>query len=150
MFQLRPLALEREGLVPALREFANDLRERTGLEVKLEVPFAALTLSSAVETNVYYVIQEAAQNTLKHAGARHLRIALTLLGDELQVFISDDGKGFDLKQVEDGYGDRKSLGLLNLSERARLIHARLTIYSNIGQGTTVHLSVPLNGTSHFR
>jgi signal transduction histidine kinase len=143
MFELRPLVLEREGLIPALREFASHLRERHPLDVQLDIPYALLTLAPAIQTNVYYIIQEAAQNTVKHARANHLRIALSLLGDELQVFVSDDGQGFDLSQVQDGYSERKSLGLLNLSERAQLIHGQLTLYSNIGQGTTVHLSVPV-------
>lgn len=144
MFGLRPLVLEREGLIPALREFAAHLRERHTLEVQLEVPFAPLILAPAIQTNVYYIIQEAAQNTVKHANAAHLRIALSLLGDELQVFVSDDGRGFDLNQVQDNYTNRQSLGLLNLAERAQLIHGQLTLYSNIGQGTTVHLSVPVH------
>lgn len=145
MFQLRPLALEREGLVAALREFVSHIRERHPLDITLQVPETQLVLSAALKTNIFYIIQEAVQNTVKHARATHLRIALTVVADELQVFISDDGKGFDLNQVQDGYSTRKSLGLMNLSERAQWIQGDLTLYSNIGQGTTVHLSVPLPG-----
>lgn len=143
MFELRPLALEREGLVAALREFVSYVSERHPLEIVLEAPPTALLLSPVLKTNIFYIVQEAVQNSVKHAQAKHVRIALTLVGEELQVFVSDDGKGFDLHQVHDGYSTRKSLGLLNLSERAQLIQGELTLYSNIGQGTTVHLSVPL-------
>lgn len=143
MFELRPLALEREGLVPALREFVSYVREQQPLEIVLKAPETQLLLSDILKTNIFYIVQEAVQNTIKHAHATHLRIALSLVGDELQVFISDDGNGFDLNQVQDGYSTRKSLGLMNLSERAQLIQGDLTLYSNVGQGTTVHLSVPL-------
>lgn len=146
MFELRPLSLEQDGLIPALRDFVAHLRERCTLEVKLEVPQAPLLLDAAVKTNLFYIVQEAVQNTIKHARASHLRIALTTVGDELQVFISDDGRGFALDLVEEGYSQQKSLGLRNLAERAQLIGGQLTLYSNLGQGTTVHLSVPIPGT----
>jgi signal transduction histidine kinase len=142
MFELRPLSLEREGLVSALRDFVNHLRERHTIEINLDVPSSNLPLAPVIQTNIFYIIQEAVQNAIKHARANHLRIALNRMGDELQVFVSDDGQGFDLSQVQDGYSSRKSLGLMNLSERAQMIQGQLTLYSNLGQGTTVHLSVP--------
>lgn len=144
MSELRPLTLERDGLIPALREFVSHLRERHEIDIQFDAAVLDLDLPPVVQTNLYYIIQEAAQNTLKHARANHLRIALNTLSDELQVFISDDGQGFNLTQVQSNYSDRQSLGLLNLSERAQLIHGQLTLYSNVGQGTIVHLSVPLH------
>lgn len=143
MFELRPLSLEGDDLVPALREFVAHIRERHTIDIQLQVPELPLTLKPALKTNIFYIIQEAVQNTIKHAQASHLRVALTIVGDELQVFISDDGQGFALDVVEEGYNRRQSLGLRNLAERAQLIGGQLTLYSNVGQGTSVHLRVPV-------
>lgn len=143
MYELRPLALEREGLIPALRQFTDHLRGRHTLTIRLDVPDDELDLPLATQTNIFYIVQEAAQNALKHAHARHLRIALAVVGEMVQVFVSDDGRGFEMEQVQDNYAGRKSLGLVNLYERADLIRGKLSMYSNPGEGTTVHLSVPL-------
>ena len=64
-------------------------------------------------------------------------------GKSLVVSIEDDGQGFDQASVEETYGQRGSLGLLNMRERAEAIDGVLSIRSTPSSGTTVTLRVPL-------
>ncbi len=143
LFELRPLVLEREGLVTALREWIEQLREMTTLNIELDAPARTLTLAPEVETNTFYIIQEALQNVIKHARAQSVQIELNCIGNELHVLMRDDGQGFDVGRTQNTYTKRKSLGLVNLTERAQLIQGKISIQSTIGQGTLIHLIVPL-------
>jgi signal transduction histidine kinase len=143
MFELRPMVLENEGLGRALEELSSHLRKTTSLKIELDLHAGEHLFSSAVETNIYYIIQEAVQNTLKHARATRLQIRMNTFDEALHVSIRDDGRGFDLEHVRREYKTRKSLGLVNLYERAEMIDGHIAIDSLPGHGTTVRLTVPL-------
>ncbi len=143
MMNLRPIVLESQGLVPALEALVRQISETTRLDAQLENYVIDLRLAPGVETNIYYIVQEAAQNIIKHAGAKHITIRLHWFEDALHVTIRDDGRGFHVENVQDDYAKRQSLGLVNLYERAELIQGQITIDSIPGRGTTVRLRVPL-------
>ncbi len=143
LFELRPMVLESEGLVAAVQELSEHLHQTTALEIDLELDTPPLDLTPAYETNIYYIIQEAIQNIVKHASAKRVQIRFTCIEDELHISIRDDGNGFDLEQIRNSYKNRKSLGLINLYERAQLIGGRLSIDALQGRGTTIRLTVPL-------
>lgn len=143
LFELRPMVLENEGLERALEELVNHLRKTTPLQIDLEINTPNISFSPTLETNIYYIVQEAMQNIMKHARASRAQIRMSCFDEALHVSVRDDGMGFDLERVRDEYHGRKSLGLINLYERALLVDGRLTIDSLPGHGTTVRLAVPL-------
>ncbi len=144
LFELRPMVLETEGLVAAVQQLAAHLRQTTTLEIDLEFDAPVLDLTPAYETNIYYIVQEAIQNIVKHAGAKRVQIRLNCFDDALHISIHDDGNGFDLQHIRNSYKNRTSLGLVNLYERAELIGGHLGIDALQGRGTTIRLTVPLN------
>jgi signal transduction histidine kinase len=143
LFELRPMVLETEGLISAIHELAVHLRETTSLKVDLDLQVSRLDLTPGDETNIYYIVQEAIQNIHKHARAKQVQIRFQCFEGALHISIRDDGTGFDLERIRSEYEKRKSLGLINLYERAQLIRGHLTIDALQGRGTTIRLTVPL-------
>jgi signal transduction histidine kinase len=148
LFELRPLVLETQGLVPALNTFlTRRQQEEAGttlhLEVKTEREDEQLTRRDPKdEAAIFAIVQEAVNNALKHAQADNIWVRLAEQADELMVMVQDDGVGFDTAAVESGYERRGSLGMVNIRERAELVGGRLTLRSVLGQGTEVMIRVP--------
>ena len=138
IFQLRPAALEEEGLVSALTKHTAAFESREGIAVELHVE-GERRLPLPVEEAVFRVAQEALNNVAKHARATRVRIALTFTDDSLELTVSDDGAGFDPQAPRT---DRRSLGLTSMRERAAILRGDWEIDSAPGRGTTVRLSIP--------
>jgi len=147
LFELRPVILESQGLVPALRSYVNQLQDSDEFAVYLDVGNFGQQLDPKVAGTIFSIIQEAINNVKKHANARNVWLNLAVDRDQLVVGIKDDGQGFDVKAVERDYEQRGSFGLLNMHERAELIDGFLVIESSQAEperGTVVTLRVPLN------
>jgi signal transduction histidine kinase len=142
--ELRPLALEREGLVGALQQRLDAVEGRAGIQARLLVE-GALELPMAVESELYHIAQEALNNALKHAAAGAVVVRLSGHADRepvsatidrrrlIRLEISDNGCGFDLEHANEHGG----LGLISLHERAARLGGEVHINSAPGQGTTV-------------
>jgi len=93
------------------------------------------TLTSVQGMNIYRIIQEALNNAVKYAEARHINVVISEVNERYLIEIKDDGKGFDLAQVERGNG------LNNMEKRSRDIDATIKIHSVFDKGTTIILSL---------
>jgi signal transduction histidine kinase len=146
IFELRPLILETQGLIPALEAYVQQLQDSEEFQVHLETHGALPNLNSSVATTVFSIVQEAVTNSKKHAAPTAMWLHLSLDDDWLQVVVKDNGTGFDFEAVEQNYDRKGSIGLLSMKERAELIGGRLEIQSSTeppGAGTRVILRVPL-------
>jgi signal transduction histidine kinase len=143
LFDLRPVILETQGLVPALESYAYRLREAEGLNVVLTVGGEFGRLSHNAEMAIFSIVQEAINNAKKHAKASRIDIEVTPGDGSLTIAIRDNGAGFDVSGVTSHYDQRSSLGLLNMRERAEIVDGTLAITSLPGQGTAITLHLPL-------
>ena len=143
IFELRPVILKTQGLEPALHSYVERLREAEDMNIHLKVEGLEERLLARLEEICFSIIQEAISNVKRHANEKNVWLTAIRRGDEFQVVIKDDGKGFDLAEVERSYDRRGKLGLLNMRERAEMIGGRLSIESAPGKGTTISLNVPL-------
>jgi signal transduction histidine kinase len=151
LFTLRPLVLESEGLVPALRHLANKVHETHGQEVIVEAqPGVADDLEVGKQGVVFYIAEEAITNARKHAQADHIWVRLKRKGDLLTLEVQDDGVGFDVAEVTANYEQRGSLGMLNLHERTELVNGVLRLDSAKGRGTRVAVTIPMTGEAAER
>lgn len=150
LFELRPLILETQGLIPALEAYVQQLQGSEQFGIHLEVSGSLPNLNSSVATTIFAIIQEAVNNAKKHASPRDVWLRLSREGDGLQVVVQDNGKGFDAKAVEEEYDRRGSIGLLSMRERAELIDGHVEIQSSTTRpypGTKVIVRVPLRDTA---
>ena len=81
-------------LTIALRELAESAAERADLAVEIELPDLAIPLADHMEQNVYRILQEALENVVRHARARHLTVQMKEHADHLTFLVADDGLGF--------------------------------------------------------
>lgn len=135
---LRPPALDL-GLVPALEWLAEDFSLRTELPCSVEATAGEVALGEKAAIELFRIAQESLTNVARHAGARHVRLALQQSGGTLQLSIHDDGCGFDPQ----GPSRVGHFGLLGMRERALRLGAELEIRSRPGQGTTIAVQLPL-------
>jgi signal transduction histidine kinase len=141
VFQLRPAAIETEGLAAALTKHVEVLRRVHGVRIDLDIRGPA-RLRPGVDDQVFKIAQEALQNALKHARAGRLVVDLREGDEAVALRVGDDGVGFD---PDDPRGRSRSLGLTSMEERAQALGAELEIDSRPGRGTTIGLEVALDG-----
>ena len=137
IFELRPSALETDGLVLALRTRLEAVEERAGLAVSLQVQGEG-ALPLAVEEGLYRITQEALNNALKHAAAHRVDVCLAYEETRIVLEIRDDGMGFDQEVAAESGG----LGLQSMAERAAHMGGTLTLDSHPGAGTYIRVEVP--------
>jgi signal transduction histidine kinase len=145
LFELRPLVLETQGLKVTLAEYLERFKGNSaGTVIVLDLDGAEdVHLETKSEGTLFNIIQEAINNGLKHAKAKHIWVRLHRDGKNLVSVVEDDGVGFDMKSVLSTYERRGSFGLLNIDERARLVGGSAEIESILGKGTKVTIVVPI-------
>ncbi|MFK0169786.1 GAF domain-containing sensor histidine kinase [Streptomyces sp. NPDC090306] len=136
--ELRPTALDEDGLVATLRNQVQVLdRAHTA-----RVTFTARgvrALPAAQEEALLRVGQEALHNALRHADARLVEVTLSRSGRGALLRITDDGDGFDPGAVR---AAGRHLGLVSMRDRASGAGGNLSVRSEPGRGTTVEMEVP--------
>jgi len=152
LFTLRPLVLESQGLVAALKAMADKTKETYQQSVIVQVEEKLLPeLEMGKQSVIFFIAEEAVNNSRKHAQAPHIWVNLKSLGQGIVLLeIIDDGTGFDVEAVNRAYDKRGSLGMINLRERTELVNGLLSIQSKPGQGTRVQVYIPLTEESADR
>jgi PAS domain S-box-containing protein len=143
---LRPPLLDDLGLEPAANLLIEEFQERTKIKVDLEIQLyeGKQGMAPEVALATYRILQEALHNISRHAGATEVSISLADRSGELLLSIYDNGRGFDLHEVE----GTKGCGLAGMRERAFLVNGIIDIRSEPFQGTRVVLKAPLNRAQH--
>jgi signal transduction histidine kinase len=129
---IHPAILSRGGLGPAIKTLAR----RSAVPVTLDSEVDR-RLPESVEVAAYYVVAEALTNTAKHAQASEIRLHASGADGELRITISDDGVG--------GATTGGGSGLIGLKDRIEAVDGRLDIASPAGGGTTLRVTIPLDG-----
>jgi signal transduction histidine kinase len=137
IFELRPAALEAEGLAMTLRKHVDALRRVYRRDVGLRIA-GKPELPPGTEGEVFRIAQEALANALRHAGATRIDVELDARDGRLRLTVADDGVGFE---TQSAIVRSRRLGLTSMEERARALGGTLDIESTPGAGTTVHLVV---------
>ncbi len=134
---LRPSMLDDLGLVPALNWHARETNKRTGLNVLIRAePGADRELPEEHKTCIYRMVQEAINNSARHANARTVEVVVRREAERVLFSVQDDGVGFDTRIV-------RGLGMLGMEERVRRLGGHLTIDSQPGRGTLVSAELPI-------
>jgi PAS domain S-box-containing protein len=136
VYELRPLALQREGLVGALQQRLDAVEKRAGVEARLLVE-GLIDVPPPLETALYRIALEALNNILKHAAARNVTVRLEANPENLRLEIRDDGKGFDRDMSHGG------MGMISMRERAEEIGATLRLDTSPDRGTCVQVDLEL-------
>jgi len=134
--QLRSDVLEEVGLLEALQQRLDSVERRTNIEPVLIAEGNLDDLPPEIEDQLFNIAQEALNNSLRHAQATEVIVEINEHQGQVELTISDNGKGYDTERPVTG------MGLENMTERARSIGAEIKIASETGQGTTVSIIAP--------
>jgi len=145
--ELRPLALEDLGLVPALQVLVNDLARTDSLEADLEIDGQPQGLTPDLEVAIYRIVQEALQNVRKHAHASEVSVRAVFTDKGVALAVRDDGVGFVVSPNLTDLASQGSFGLMGIEERAQLFGGELEIHSQPGHGTEIKVTLPLELSS---
>ncbi|MCL4474045.1 MAG: ATP-binding protein [Actinobacteria bacterium] len=130
-----------DTLEEALSRLKNSIEKAGGPQVEIDTHEVLVDISSEVQYEVMRIIGEVATNAMKHARASRILIRVGSDRRRLTFSVTDDGRGFDVRAVEQRRAS-DSFGIVGIRERAALINGNLGIDSRPGRGTTVHLEVP--------
>lgn len=133
---LRPSMLDDFGLVPALNWHAREMTKRTGLNVVVSAGGEADDLPEEHKTCIYRLVQEAVNNSARHANARNVEVTVKQENERVLFSVRDDGAGFDTRFV-------RGLGLLGMEERVRRLGGHFHLDSQLGRGTLIAAELPL-------
>jgi len=142
--ELRPAMLDHLGLREAIQWEATKFEARTGIRCRLAWELKTEPADRTRQLAMFRILQEALTNVARHAHAGAVRISVRQRGKVLTLAIRDNGRGItkaELASVE-------SIGLLGMTERARVLGGRVTITGSAGRGTTVTVNVPLSARRH--
>ncbi len=138
VMDLRAAPLEGRPLDEALNALVDEWVSRRKVVVNFGVVGAGRTLPVRVEIGLYRILQEALTNIGRHAQAHHVNVQLVVMPEQVQLMISDDGRGFDPDQAAPN-----RFGLIGMNERVKLLSGKLQVSSSPGAGTELEISIPL-------
>ena len=141
---LRPSMLDELGLLPALRWYVGRQAERAGWTLEFMADEVVARPSPEVEISCFRLTQEALTNVVRHAKATAVEVRLEVGHGRLDLFICDNGIGFEPELIRTGARAGTSVGLSGMEERVRLAGGRITIHSAPGGGTEIHATFPLD------
>lgn len=136
VYELRPQALEQDGLIGALQHRLDAVEKRSGVNAHLIVETTD-RLPEPIESALYFIAQEALNNALKHAAATAVTLKIAGRPPHVSLEVIDNGRGFDPAAIV----DRGGLGLISLRERAERLGGVLTIESAPDQGTRLRVDI---------
>ncbi|MEA5138471.1 sensor histidine kinase [Arcicella rigui] len=137
---LMPSTLDEFGLIEALKDFSQKMTLHTNMPIYFVCGELNKRYDSKVELALYRTAQELVNNALKHAEASQIKIILLENKAELLLQVIDDGKGFDLNEVNQ---PSRGIGIRNIESRISLIKGQVKFDVEIGKGSNFIISVPL-------
>lgn len=144
IYDLRPMALNNLGLSAAIESLSTHIKKNHDIEIIIKVEGKEVDTPSIVRVTLYRIVQEACNNIIKHASATKVNIYVMYKEDKLQIKISDNGVGFDLKQLNNSQSNELyGFGLSTMKERADLLKGDFNLTTFPGKGTTVDVCVPI-------
>ncbi|TDM39266.1 sensor histidine kinase [Macrococcoides goetzii] len=136
LLHLRPVGLKNKTLEQGLIQLIKELKQKIPLNINADIE--EIKLEKGVEDHLFRIAQESISNTLRHAKAEHITIELFRTGNRVILRVTDDGRGFDIDQIDD-----TRYGLHTMKERALEIGGTCHVISAPQSGTRIEVKVPI-------
>jgi signal transduction histidine kinase len=131
IYELTPSSIEQQGLVKMLQQRLSYVEQHAGMKTQLKIE-GEIHLPLSMQISIYRIAQEALNNIIKHAHAKHVEVLLSSRQERLLIQIKDDGTGFDLALIPSG-----GMGLNNMAEHVNQLGGTLKIASSLGKGAVI-------------
>ncbi|MBK6264460.1 PAS domain S-box protein [Marivirga sp. S37H4] len=134
---LMPPAIERVGLSKSLKHLAENINRNSTTSVIADIQQVDEMLSGFHMLNIYRIVQELVQNSIKHANAGSLHISLKKEADSIKVKVEDDGNGFHFQETQ-----QAGIGLRNIQLRVKSMDGKIVVNST-KLGTKIKILIPI-------
>ena len=141
---LHPATLRVLGLVPAIKTHCTEVAKRHNVEVTFTSEGNLQQVPDDIAVCFFRVAQESLRNGVAHGAAHRCTVSLTRSGDDIEMIVTDNGKGFSLDAAN---GDTSGVGVISMEDRARAVGGSLYIVSGADRGTTIRVRAPLTSES---
>ncbi len=132
--------IAKQGLLKAVQHMADKISVANKIQIDVIDHGLDQRLENSLELTLFRVIQELVTNVLKHADASEVTIHLTNHEDSINIMVEDNGKGFNPSQITKS---NTGMGISSIDKRIEHLDGKLTIESEINQGTTVIVDIPI-------
>jgi PAS domain S-box-containing protein len=139
---LRPAALDRLGLLPAVELLAQEVTRYSSVATKVNLLGKEHRLPEEVAIALFRITQEALRNVWRHSRATHAEVTIDFTDGRTRITVSDNGRGFQIPEKISDLAKQDKLGLAGMQERAQLVGGTLTVHSELGKGTTITVEAP--------
>jgi signal transduction histidine kinase len=137
---LMPESLIKFGLDTALKDFCGSVSNSGIIQLSYHsFGMEEIQVEQTAEINLYRIIQELVNNILKHAAASEAIVQLQVSGNELQITVEDNGKGFDTGAINISNG----MGWANIHSRVEYLKGNIVVQAAPGKGTSVNITIPV-------
>lgn len=140
---LSPSILEDLGIAAALRRLVEDFSKHHGIETSFNVENITMLFSQQTQIHIYRIFQEVLTNIGKHSQATNVSVTIMRENGSVSFIVEDNGKGFDLEDVLSTSSADRGMGMAAIEKRALMIRSSLDIGSQVGRGTAISFSVPI-------
>jgi signal transduction histidine kinase len=140
---LSPVVLDDLGLQAAIEYLVNNFSKFYNVEIRYQQSDINHLFDEESQRIIYRILQEALTNIGKHAGAKHVALAIKEEDRAVWFTVKDDGRGFNVQKTLDKKGAERGMGLEVMSERVRILGGKLNIVSRPGIDTTVTFTAPI-------
>jgi PAS domain S-box-containing protein len=138
---LSPVVLKGSSLADSLAWLAEDMHERYGLQVKMDVKGSLPVVDEHLRILLFESMRELLFNIVKHAETQKATVHIEPVDGKVRVVLSDEGKGFDAGKVV--FDPKAAHGLLDVRNRLNLLACEMRLESHPGKGTQVTIEVPI-------
>lgn len=140
---LRPPELDITGLSDALRIYCNHIALQTGIAIDCQTSLDDKKVNDSEGIALYRVAQEAINNIIRHACARHACLRLSTDDGFIYLIITDDGKGFNT-EIDCSNVYNRCLGIQGMRERVECLGGIFSVSSKLGYGSEISIQLPLS------
>ena len=137
--ELRPRLLDDFGLIAAMESALKEFSTRTGVKCAVFFNPDDINVQKDIATAICRVFQEALTNIARHAEATEVKVKLSLVQEQLNLSIEDNGKGIAMDKIS----SPRSLGLIGMRERMNYFGGNMQISSEMGKGTRITVTIPV-------
>jgi signal transduction histidine kinase len=132
---LSPHILANYGIASAVENFIKKITDH--IEIRFESNLENVRFDNSLETTFYRIVKELINNTIKHAKAKNIQIALNKKRNKLLLNYSDDGIGFDINTIE-----KRGMGLYNLMSRIKSLDGKFE-FERLDIGIKIRVDAPI-------
>jgi len=128
--------MKKVNLQEILQTLIDRFHVTTGIKTSFIYNGSGQTIEDDLKLNIYRVVQEQLNNTLKHARACNIKVLVEASDENIRVLVTDDGRGFEVNSKKNG------IGLANMVNRVESFNGTIQIQSSPGKGCSIDINVP--------